>query len=80
MVCVGNFRVPNGSEAPRYYRTEHTIGHDFLGWHIVDSKTLKRKFVDKLSEDDLKHSPWGMISIPDIVERIETNWDINEWK
>ena len=80
VVFVGNFRVPKGSEAPRYYRDEHTRGHEFLGWHIVDSKTLKRKFVEKLSEEDLRLSPWGMISLTDIAERIETNWDIDEWK
>ena len=76
---VGNYEIPAGSEAPSFYRTEHIIGSEFLGWHIVDSETWHRKLVTTLSPDDIKLSPWGMISIPDIVERIENNWTPSEW-
>jgi len=77
---VGNFSVPKDSEAPKYYRTEHVIRTEFLGWHIVDSETLHRRLVAKLSPEEKKLSPWGMFSIPDIVERIENNWTPLDWE
>jgi len=77
---VGNFSVPKDSEAPKYYRDTHVIRSEFLGWHIVDSETLQHRLVAKLSPEEKKLSPWGMFSIPDIVERIESNWTPLEWE
>ena len=76
---VDNISIPADSEAPRFYRTEYRIRHEFLGWHIVDSITMQRKLVSHLSHEESLLSPWGMISIPDIVERIENNWTPIEW-
>ena len=77
---VGNFSVPKDSEAPKYYRDMHVIRTEFLGWHIVDSETLHHRLVEKLSEEEKKLSPWGMTSIPDIVEHIENNWTPLDWE
>lgn len=76
---VGNYQIPDGSECPKYFREEHIIRTDFLGWHIVDTETWHRRLVKELSPEEQMLSPWGMISIPDIVERIESNWTPLEW-
>lgn len=76
---INTYSVPEGSESPPYFRTKHTIGTEFLGWHIVDAETMQRRLVTHLSQCEAMLSPWGMISIPDIVERIEDNWTPSEW-
>lgn len=76
---VGKFPVPNESKAPRFFRTEHMKGSEFIGWHIVDSETLQRKLVKKLSPEERQLSEWGIISIPDLIEKIETGWTPEIW-
>lgn len=76
---VGNFPVPVDSLAPRFFRTEHMVGTEFVGWHIVDSETLQRKLVKTLSYEERKLSEWGVISVPDLVERIESGWTPETW-
>jgi len=71
--------IPEGSECPRYYRDEHVVGTIFFGWHIVDSETMHRRLVTSLSNEEAMLSPWGMISVPDIADRIESNWTPMEW-
>ncbi len=77
---IANFPVPYGSEAPRFFRTEHHIGKEFIGWYIVDSETLKLRLVKNLSKAEQKLSEWGIISIPDLVEKIESSWTPEKWK
>lgn len=76
---MGKFSVPVGSEAPRFFRTEHVIGAESVGWHIVDSETLQRSFVKELSLEDRELSEWDIISIPDLAEKIETGWTPKNW-
>jgi hypothetical protein len=76
---MGKFPVPSGSVAPRFFRTEHIIGTEFVGWHIVDSETLQRRLVKKLSSEEKSLSQWDIISIPDVVEKIETGWTPEIW-
>jgi len=76
---IGNFPVPNDTQVPRHYRTEHHIGTEFVCWHIVDSVTLKRESVKTLSPEQKKLSEWDFISIPDLVEKIESNWTPEKW-
>ncbi len=76
---MGKFSLPSDSVAPRFFRTEHIIGTEFIGWHIVDSETLQRRLVKKLSSEEQKLSEWDIISIPDLVEKIETGWIPENW-
>jgi hypothetical protein len=76
---IGNYFIPSVSECPRYFRTTHIVQSEFLGWHIIDSETYNRKLVRELSLEERALSPWGMISIPDIAERIENNWTPLKW-
>ena len=77
---IGNYPIPRGFEAPKYFRCKHMIRSEFLGWHIVDRDTLQRKLVLDLSDEEKKLSPWGTISIPDLVERLENDWTPEGWK
>lgn len=76
---VGNYPVPEQSGAPRYFRTEHRIGTKFVAWHIIDSETLKIRSVKELSIAERKLSEWDIISLPDLVEKIETGWTPEDW-
>ena len=76
---VGNYPIPTGSEVPRFYRVKHKTGDGVVGWHIVDLKTFNRKFVTTLSDEEVHFSPSYMMSVPDIIERIENNWTPLEW-
>lgn len=77
---IGKFYVPFASVAPRFFRTEHIIGTEFIGWHIVDSETLQRRLVKKLSVEEQRLSEWDIISIQDLVEKIENGWTPENWK
>ncbi|BCJ93590.1 hypothetical protein acsn021_11590 [Anaerocolumna cellulosilytica] len=76
---MGNYPVPSGSEAPRFYRTEHTIGTEFVCWHIVDSVSLQRRSAKELSAEEKKLSEWDIVSIPVLVEKLETGWVPEMW-
>lgn len=58
---IGNYPVPHSSFAPRFFRTEHFIGTEFIGWHIVDAENLQRRLAKNLSSEEQKLSEWGMI-------------------
>lgn len=51
---MGKFTVAIDSRAPRFFRTEHIIGTDFVCWHIVDSETLQIRAVKNLSPEEKK--------------------------
>ncbi|MDQ3711925.1 MAG: hypothetical protein M3388_06870 [Acidobacteriota bacterium] len=42
---AGNYAIPSSVIKPKYMRTTHTIRGKMLGWHIVDTLTLKLQFV-----------------------------------
>jgi len=77
---IGNYAIPRGSESPKYFKNKIIVRSEFKGWHIVEEATWKRRFVQELSSEESLLSSWGMISVPDIVERIENNWTPKEWK
>lgn len=73
---IGNYAIPEYFEVPRYYRTINFTGD---AWQIVDSKTLKRETVSKLSEEHRKLSPWGMMNDTLIIELLEQGWKLETW-
>ena len=56
----GLFKIPNNFNVPTKARTEHTIRGEFLGWHIVEKKTLKRELKQRLTVEELMLSPHGI--------------------
>lgn len=77
---IGNFDIPKSFKNPKYARREHVIGDDFLGWHIVNKTTLKTEFKKNLTKKDLKLSPHGIMNDTLIIERLENNWRLENWK
>jgi hypothetical protein len=76
---TGNYAIPSSVSKPKYMRTTHTIRGKMLGWHIVDTLTLKRQFVIDLSEEQKQLSPWGIWNDTLLKERISQNWTLNDW-
>ena len=78
--CVGNQPLEKGFEKPRYMRSKHMIGKEFKGWYIIDTITEKREFVEQLTEEQRKLSPFGLVNDTYLKERIEEGWNLQNWK
>lgn len=76
----GLFNIPDSYQIPTKARTEHKIRGEFLGWHIVDQKTLKRELKEELSPEDLLLSPHGSPDDMLLIEYLENNWRLENWK
>jgi hypothetical protein len=77
---VGQFAIPKHYSIPKRARTEHNIKGEFLGWHIVEVNTLKRELKKVLSKEELKLSPYGIFNDTLIIEYLEKNWRLEDWK
>ena len=77
---VGNFSVPEHYIVPTKAREKHMVRGEFLGWHIVDTKTLKRELKQQLSEEDLKLPFHGHPNDTLLREYLESNWRLENWK
>jgi hypothetical protein len=49
------------------------------GWHIIDTRTLKRTFVRTLSADQKKLSTYGIPTFDGLLAIIETGIPTEEW-
>ena len=77
---VGNFEIPKSYVNSDYARSEHNVRGESLGWHIVHKSTLKRELKTNLDEKDLKLSPHGIMNDTLIIERLEQNCRLENWK
>jgi len=77
---VGSFEIPASFVNSEYARSKHNVRGEFLGWHIVHKSSLKRELKKKLDEKDLKLSPHGIMNDTLIIERLEENWRLKNWK
>lgn len=75
---VGNYNI-EGYNKPKYMRTEYTVKGEFLGWHIIDTETWQRRLVKSLTSEEKKLSPWGIWNDTLLIERINQNWNIDDW-
>jgi hypothetical protein len=76
---VGNYPLPSDFQAPEYMRTTYVRQGKFMGWHIVNTETLNRRFVECLSPSEVKLSPWGVWNDTLLKERIESGWNLENW-
>lgn len=76
---VANFNLPIDYHISGYARSEHNIRGEFLGWFIVNRKTLQRELKKKLTKDELKLSPHGMMNDTLIIEYLENDWKLENW-
>ena len=70
----------NKYKKPKYMRTKNCIGKDIKGWHIVDTDSMKRQFVEKLTPEQQKLSPWGHWNDTLLIENLVDNWSLKKWK
>lgn len=63
-------------ELPIYFRTENVFDE---GWKIVDLRTLHRKSVTELTNEQKKMSPWGGMNDTKIIELLEKGWRLENW-
>jgi hypothetical protein len=76
---VANVPLPNNFELPVYMRDKHVVRGEFLGWHIIDVKTLKRQFVEELSPEQKQLSPIGIYNDTLLKEMLERGWSLKNW-
>jgi hypothetical protein len=76
----GLFTIPTYYHVPTKARTEHNIRGEFLGWHIVEQKTLKRELKSELSAEDILLSPHGNPNDTLLKEWLETDWRLENWR
>jgi hypothetical protein len=76
----GLFTIPSHYKVPTKARTEHNVRGEFLGWHIIDQKTLKRELKQELSSEDVLLSPHGHPNDTLLIEWLETDWRLKNWK
>lgn len=77
---VGSFEIPSSYINSEYARSEHNIREEFLGWHIVHKSSLKRELKKSMNKKDLKLSPHGIMNDTIVIERLEENWRLENWK
>jgi len=77
---VGLFAIPKNYSIPKNARTPHIVKGEFLGWHIVNVKTLKIELKETLSKNDLALSPYGIFNDTLIIEYLEKDWRLEYWK
>lgn len=70
----GLFTIPNFYQVPTKARTEHNVRGEFLGWHIVDQKTLQRELKQELDAEDVLLSPHGHPNDTLLIEWLENGW------
>ena len=77
---VGQFNLPFNFIDPNIRRSKHIIPNQTKGWHIINLKSSKMKFKKKLNNKDLKLSPHGIFNDTLIIEYLENNWSLENWK
>ncbi len=77
---AGLFKIPSTYILPVKAREMHNVRGKFLGWFIIDKKTLIRELKQELSTEDLKLSPHGHPNDTLLKEWLENNWRLENWK
>ena len=67
-------------EMPKYMRTKHFVGKEYLDWHIVDTDTWKRQLLNSLTPEQMQFSPWGIWNDTLLIERLVDDWSLDKWE
>jgi hypothetical protein len=79
VIKVGHNSVKSYSK-PKFMRSDEYLNGEFRCWHIINSETWKRESVQILSTEQKKLSAWGHWSFPLLIENLENNWNLENWK
>ncbi len=66
-------------KVPTTMKIVENVRGEFKGWYLVDPKTLMRKFVKNLSEDEKKLNSFGIWNPALLKESLENDWSIEKW-
>jgi hypothetical protein len=77
---IGSYKIPIDYITFDYARSQHIVRGEHLGWHIVNRKSLKRELKNTLEKEDLKLSPHGVFNDVLIIEYLEKDWKIEDWR
>ncbi len=77
---VSEFKILADYQIPIKARSKHNVRGEFLGWHIVDQKTLKHELKHDLSQDEILLSPHGIPNDTILIEWLESDWRLENWK
>ena len=77
---VGNFELPANFTISIYARSKHNIRGESIGWFLVNRKTLQSELKKELTDNEIKLSPHGFMNDTLIIEKIESNWNLSDWK
>jgi hypothetical protein len=79
IALIDNFPLPPGFSKPHLMRATYLSQGKFLGWHIIDTKTLQRRYVKELSVAERFLSPWGIWNDTFLKERLVEGWSLENW-
>jgi hypothetical protein len=77
---TGIFNIPGYYIIPVKARSKHTVRGEFLGWHIVDQLSLKRELKKELTDEELLLPPHGHPNDTLLIEYLESDWRVQNWK
>lgn len=77
---VGYMSLPKNFKIPKYMRSKYVVKGEFIGWHIINTQTLKRKLVSDLTEDQRQLSEYGIANDTFLINRLEEGWTPKKWK
>lgn len=77
---IKNLPIEGEFSKPLFMRSKHVSVNDGSGWQIININNYKRNFVKVLSEEQKKLSPFGIINDLKLIEWLESNWNLNNWK
>lgn len=76
---VGNHSVDKYVK-PKYMRSKHIVNGVIKGWHIIDTDTWQRELTINLLPTQKCLSPWGIWNDSMLIEKLMTDWKLEEWE
>ena len=77
---VGMFKIPETYTIPAKGREQHIVRGEFIGWHIIDQKTLRRELKKELTSKEVLIPPYGYPNDTLLKNYIENNFRLENWK
>jgi len=80
LLKIENLTIPANYKLNEFSRSKHILKGEFLGWYIINRLTLERELKVKLGIEDLKLSPYGIFNDTLLIEYLEKDWRLEDWK
>lgn len=80
VTTIGFAEIPEDFEPPLFMKDKHIIRGEFLGWHIVNTKTLFNRLVTELSDEEKSLSEFGIVNDTYLIEKLDSGWTPRNWE